>query len=259
MLYRCAGSDGAPCKDSRFQCQYQCQLKKTRTAGNHQWAVQQVGKWAFRPHSTNCLSRASLTTAEALYCSPVKSSATSSVSIQDSAIKVARDAGLPQHAVSKHVANRKRKEQNGTVEELYDINWGKLDTWGREFVKRNPGSHYHIETKGMRFERMFVGVVAPAQMALKAGINFSGVDGTFFRNSMFKNKLVMLQLTTRDGNNHIMPLAWCICKKENADNYRYFAKHCEEVKCRLLGMYLVCTYLSKVHSNISITCHRLNR
>ena len=133
-------------------------------------------------------------------------------------------------SVSKHVANRKRKEQNGTVEELCEINWDKLDTWGREFVANNPGSHYHIETSGMRFERMFVGVAAAAEMALKTGINFSGVDGTFFKNSVFKGKLVLLQLTTRDGNNQIMPLAWCICKKENSDNYHYFAEHCEKVK-----------------------------
>ena len=92
------------------------------------------------------------------------------------------------------------------------------------------GAHYDIETSGMRFERMFVGVAAAAEMALKTGINFSGVDGTFFKNSVFKDKLVLLQLTTRDGNNQIMPLAWCICKKENSDNYHYFAEQCEKVK-----------------------------
>ena len=60
------------------------------------------------------------------------------------------------------------------MKELCEINWGKLDTWGREFVANNPGSHCDIETSGMRFERMFVGVAAAAEMALKTGINFPG-------------------------------------------------------------------------------------
>ena len=194
------------------------------------WYVLNKGVHAFRPHSTGCLSRAVLTTKEALHVSPVSSSATSSVSLADSAIRVSLDAGVPKSAVSKHVANRKRKEQNGSVAELYEINWGKLDTWGRAFVRDNPGSHYHIETKEGRFERMFVGCGAAATMTLKAGMNFSGVDGTYFRNSVFQGKLVLLQLTTRDSNNRIMPLAWCICKVENADNYQYLATHCEKVK-----------------------------
>ena len=77
---------------------------------------------------------------------------------------------------------------------------------------------------------MFVGCAAAAEMALKAGMDFSGVDGTYFRNSVFQGKLVLLQLTTRDSNNKIMPLAWCICKKEDSDNYCYLARHCEKVK-----------------------------
>jgi hypothetical protein len=41
---------------------------------------------------------------------------------------------------------------------------------------------------------------------------------------------ILLILTTRDGDNRILPLAWVICLKENAPNYEYFAKHCKKVK-----------------------------
>ena len=169
VTYRCARNDVIG--DARFQCQYHCTLKCKPTEGY--WYVQKSGMKGFKPHSTGCLSRAQLTTKEALFCSPVVNTVTSNVSIADSVQRVARDARLPQVSVSNWVANRKRKEQNGTVEEMYEINWGKLDTWGKEFVRKNPGSHYDIETKGGRFERMFVGCGPAAAMALKTGLNFS--------------------------------------------------------------------------------------
>jgi hypothetical protein len=68
----------------------------------------------------------------------------------------------------------------------YEVNWAKHDAWGEEFVKLNPGSHVHVDVdKEDRFFRMFVGVEPAVRVALKAGIDFSGIDGTFFEHIFF--------------------------------------------------------------------------
>ena len=68
----------------------------------------------------------------------------------------------------------------------YEINWSKLDAWGKEFEALNPGSHVHVDVDGAsKFYRMFVGVEPCARIALKTGIDFSGIDVTFFEHVFF--------------------------------------------------------------------------
>ena len=90
-----------------------------------------------------------------------------------------------------------------------------------------------------RFKRMFVGVGATIDIAYKCGMCFSAVDGTFFRHFIFSNG-VALCLTTRDGNNNVLLLAWCICLVEDSNNYKYFAEMCVAVGLR--------RYLNKARS-----------
>lgn len=85
-----------------------------------------------------------------------------------------------------------------------------------------------------RFSKMFVGVGATIAIAYACGMMFSAVDGTYFRHLKFKNGIALI-LTTRDGNNNVLVLAWLTCLSESADNYEYFAQKCVEVG---LGRYL---------------------
>lgn len=229
VVFKCSKQDGDG--NEQFKCGYRCCLKLTTKKGARTWAVERTGKCGFQPHSSMCLSHSKVTLAEARLHTSNTSNDKSAKSIQDTLNKIAGDNKLPKKSVSNHVANEMRLEDVGILKELFALNWGKLDAWGEEFVTKNPGSHFHLEPdKDGHFERMFIGVGAAAQMALKTGINFSGVDGTFFLKKSFFRGGVILQLTTRDGNNQIMPLAWVIGKVENAPNYEYMAEHCLMVR-----------------------------
>jgi len=93
-----------------------------------------------------------------------------------------------------------------------------------------PGSHFHLKVDAAgRFERLFVGLAFAVTIAAATGIEFSGVDGTFFRHVYFHNGCLLL-LVTRDGNNKLMVLCWVVCLKENTDNYLYMAEHAKKVK-----------------------------
>ena len=56
-----------------------------------------------------------------------------------------------------------------------------------------------------------------------AGIEFSGVDGTFLKHIHLR-KACLLLLVTRDGNNKLVVIAWCYCLAETSKNYEYMAK-----------------------------------
>ena len=57
-----------------------------------------------------------------------------------------------------------------------------------------------------------------------AGIEFSGVDGTFLKH-IHLDKACLLLLVTRDGNNKLVVIAWVYCLSETSKNYQYMAKH----------------------------------
>ena len=62
-----------------------------------------------------------------------------------------------------------------------------MDRWGSEFMKLNPGSHFDMQTdtKG-RFKRCYVGMEPAAHVATHTGIEFSGIDASFFRHYEFR-------------------------------------------------------------------------
>ena len=86
---------------------------------------------------------------------------------------------------------------------------------------------------------MFVGVGTTIAITYACGMHFSVVDGTFIKHLKFRNGKALI-LTTRDGNNNVLVLAWLICLTEDGDNYEYFARMCVDVG---LGR-----YLNKAHS-----------
>ena len=106
-----------------------------------------------------------------------------------------------------------RKNHCDQTNETYEADWSKLPSWGKELVVLNPGSLFDLEQDSNgRFRRMCATVKAPCEIAKLAGINFSGVDSTFFKHMIFREGQLML-LVTRDSNNQLLPLSWCICLK----------------------------------------------
>ena len=69
---------------------------------------------------------------------------------------------------------------------------------------------------------MFVGCGPALRIAKKIGMRFSSIDGFHFFHTIFQKTGLMF--STRDGNNHTLPLAWCICLVENKENWEYFGK-----------------------------------
>ena len=78
-----------------------------------------------------------------------------------------------------------------------------------------------------RFQRMFVSVKVVLDLALACGMQFSAVDGTFCKHTQYKSGVIHM-ITTRDGNNEIMPLAWAVCETESGPTYKYFASQCKK-------------------------------
>ena len=78
-----------------------------------------------------------------------------------------------------------------------------------------------------RFLRLFVSVPANIEIAFACGIRFAAVDAAFFKHNEFRDGCLHL-LTTRDGNNEVLVLAWAICETESGDTYEFFATWCHE-------------------------------
>ena len=76
-----------------------------------------------------------------------------------------------------------------------------------------------------RFQRIFVSVGDCIQVAFGCGIKFSAIYACHLRHVIYHSGRLHL-LTTRDGNNKIVVLAWCYAETESADTYTYFAEQC---------------------------------
>ena len=56
-------------------------------------------------------------------------------------------------------------------------------------------------------------------------MRFSAVDAAFSKHTIYRDGQMHL-LTTRDGNNKTIVLAWAICETESSATYEYFAEQC---------------------------------
>ena len=74
---------------------------------------------------------------------------------------------------------------------------------------------------------MFVSVGAYIQVAYGVGMRFSAVDASFSKHTIWRDGYFHL-LTTRDGDNRMLPLAWALCETESGDTYKWFAEKCTE-------------------------------
>ena len=64
-------------------------------------------------------------------------------------------------------------------------------------------------------------------IAFGCGIRFSAVDAAFSKHIVYREGYLHL-LTTRDGNNKTIALAWAVCETESGDTYKYFSGKCHE-------------------------------
>lgn len=222
--------------DPRFACGYHAVLRKSKDATSAKpWHLKQGTETWQLEHCPRCLSKPKISTNEALVLTAPTAVGRTASSIESTRTNIVNSNKIPRSAVSQHVANETRKHHARMANKTYDIDWSKLRVWGADHVKANPESHFHVEQDAEgRFKRQFCNIGVTKNIAFHAGINFSGIDSTFFKHYHFREGQLML-LVTRDGNNQLVVLAWCICLKENADNYKYFANHCRKAG---LGIYL---------------------
>ena len=85
-----------------------------------------------------------------------------------------------------------------------------------------------------RFQRCFISIAATIHIVHGVGLRFSAVDAAFSKHPIYRQGYLHL-LTTRDGNNRVMVLAWAICETESGDTYKWFAQQCRDAG---LGTYL---------------------
>ena len=64
-------------------------------------------------------------------------------------------------------------------------------------------------------------------IAFGCGMRFSAVDAAFSKHIVYREGYLHL-LTTRDGNNKTIVLAWAVCETESGDTYKYFSDKCHE-------------------------------
>ena len=91
----------------------------------------------------------------------------------------------------------------------------------------NPVDHNIHAQPCHRFKHMFVGVKQMLEVALMVGIGVSAVDACFLKHTHYRSGMLHI-ISTKDGNNHLLPIAWCVCDNESGDSYQYFADKCKE-------------------------------
>ena len=78
-----------------------------------------------------------------------------------------------------------------------------------------------------RFKRCFVSIGAMLNIAYGCGMKVSAVDAAFSKHTVYREGYLHL-LTTKDGNNKTIILAWAICETESSHTYEYFSNKCHE-------------------------------
>ena len=134
------------------------------------WALTKTTTIRDMQHSADCTAKARVTFREAVL---QLSTATSlkTPSIKGMKNRIASDLRVTKKSVSSYVAARMRLSEAYQLNSDYDVNWGKLDEWGRLFIEANPGSHFHLEVdKKGRFHRMFIALGSAASVAKLTGI-----------------------------------------------------------------------------------------
>ena len=76
-----------------------------------------------------------------------------------------------------------------------------------------------------RFKRCFVSLANAIHLAYGVGLKVSAVDACHSKHSIYRDGRLHI-LTTYDGDNHLIPLAWMWAETESGDTYQWFAEQC---------------------------------
>ena len=76
-----------------------------------------------------------------------------------------------------------------------------------------------------RFKRFSIDPMI--NIAYGCGMRFAAVDAAFSKHTVYRDGQLHL-LTTRDGDNKTIVLAWAVCETESGPTYEYFAAKCHE-------------------------------
>ena len=229
VVMSCASSlSGGQPIVSECNCKYKAVLFKSKKRGLAEpWALKRNTKLTDLQHCSMCTSTGKLTYREVKMMNLGTTNDRVIPSIKATRDRISNDSKVPKCFISPFVAAKTRLVEAKQCSADYRANWSKLDRWGQELKLRNPGSVVHVDVdKRSRFKRMFVGLKSAAMVAVHAGIEFSGIDGTFLKHIHLRESCLML-LVTRDGNNKLLVIAWCYCLGETSKskNYEYMTKH----------------------------------
>ena len=124
-------------------------------------------------------------------------------------------------------ARRARNVVIDASNKFYKDDFCKLKQFGRDFLKKNKGSIFELEEKDGRFVSLFVGVRSALDVVLKVGLKYTAADATHSRHVIHKCGMYII-LSTKDTNNHLIPVAWCCVDAETKEAYEYFGAKLRE-------------------------------
>ena len=95
--------------DPRFECQYKAVLRKSKSAKESRpWHLVKGQDARTLSHSDNCLGDCAISVQEALLHTKPTAIGRSKISIESTAVNIAKSNKIPRSAVSPHVANKVR-------------------------------------------------------------------------------------------------------------------------------------------------------
>jgi len=106
---------------------------------------------------------------------------------------------------------------------MYIACWPKYSAFG---PKHSWLTHCNLIAP-CRFKRCFISLGPMLNIAYGCGMRFAAVDAAFSKHTVYRDGQLHL-LTTRDGDNKTIVLAWAICETESKATYEYFATKCHE-------------------------------
>ena len=224
-------------KRSREEMESSCSLMGPPCPHELHWARNKGGVWWFLPHKSTiahkqfCSSGQKVSQFELTHDPEfVKHVRThKNVTGKGAADQALGHCGRMAGSVTETTARRARNGVRHWNLKDYEDDFCKMRPWGDEYESKNPGSRFrfHLEPGTNKFQRCFLSIAAMIHIAHGVGMRFSAVDACHSKHPIYRQGYLHL-LTTRDGNNKIMVLAWAICETESGDTYKWFAQQCHD-------------------------------
>ena len=236
VVYRCAsvlskkgktqpGTEEEPEEDPQFpECTYCLHWKKRRDGT---WNL--IDAKSTLEHGPTCVSSQKVTKDELVHDPNFVQYTLGHVNVTaKNAARAAIGSGKRfDGSVAKRVAKRAANAIKRSHDTDYQEDWSKLKQWGQEYEAKNPRSRFHMQVnpETRRFERLFVSIANSIDISYGCGLKFVAVDAAFSKHSLYRQGFLHL-LTTLDGDNNMLILAFAVCETESGSTYTYFAEQC---------------------------------